>query len=291
MTEVTSSAPTKSARALHLYCCMQTSLYIAFDDKERKWSEKHRMAHCVGENLQPLDPSDHGLQLLAKLSFKLKFNSNKSMSDIRREVTSIFAEDINERFLKQRETLYHLLSLRAKPGGWAQLDVLWEHFTGTSLTHVVSHIPMSNYLNPCENYENGSIYKVDPTWYQWSGEWYEDGQPSYYLNPLPQHFVGNDLLGVISSLDDHARRCYETIGNEDLAEKLVLNVTDSAGNSIFSLELPDAKGARDLDVELLLDNLHIHSNQSQVLSTIKKAFGENAYLRFIGKKFGQDLSL
>lgn len=249
------------------------------------------MAHCVGENLQPLDPSDHGLQLLAKLSFTLKFNSNKSMSDIRREVTSIFAEDINERFMEQRDTLYNLLSLKAKPGGWAQLDVLWEHFTGTSLSHVISHIPIQHYLDPQENYENGCLYRVDSYWNQWSGECYEDGQPSYYFNPLPQHFVGNNLLGIISNLGDHAKRCYEAIGKGDAAEKLVINVYDSADNSIFSLELPDAKGAKDLDVELLIDNLHIHSHQSQVLSTIKKAFGENAYLRFIGKKFGQDLSL
>lgn len=292
MTVAVEPIPTQSAKALHLFCCLQTSLYIAMSDQERVWAGEHPMAHCIGENLQPLAPSDHGLELLAKLSFASRFDSSELMSKIRRNVAGIFSEDISKSFLVQRETLYDLISLRNKPGGWAQIDALWEHFTGTSLSHLVSHIPMSNYVNMNDNYEDGCVYQVSPTWYQWTGGYGEDGGPDFYLNPLPQHFAGNNLSWVISNLVDHAKRCYEVLEqSSDRVEKLNLYVVDSDGNSIVSLNLPFECNPAEIDLDSLIDNLHIHKSKFQVLSKIKTALGENAYLRFIGNKFSQDLGL
>ncbi|WP_338923801.1 hypothetical protein V0M98_36960 (plasmid) [Pseudomonas silesiensis] len=290
----TSSVPTPSAQAMHLLCCMNSSLVPSFYDN-RQWAGKHPLSHCVSENLQPLDPADPGLSLLGKMSRKGCFLADDLMDELRQDLSQPFNKDISQVYSQLQEHAHALLELKKKPGGWLQVEALWEHFTGTSLSHVLEHVPITDHMDPSDDFSNGCRYFVESVWYQDSGDC-DDGDACYYVNPIPQVLVANDLATLLSKLELHAQRCDEFLvtmaRNPTRLDAIKIDICNGSDTRIMSLGLPDMGEPKKISkVRFDLRELKIHGQREIALDAIKKGLGENRYLNHIGNDFGRDIGL
>lgn len=284
MISSTFSCATQSAQALHLICCMKTSLYQSFGSK-REWPREQPLENCITENFRPLDPHDPGLELLAKISAKNSFGESDLMGDLRRDLYPPL-----ESPMLLLEHAHALLQLKLKPGGWLQVEAIWEHFTGASLTNAQEHLSINDYLDPATDFTNGYRYSVKSTWYQ------EADDDQYYHNPLPETLFGNDLTSIFSRLERYAERCDVFLEQEgqknDALEGIGLVIWDDKDEPVMSLTLTDHSYEENRS-EPRFDTrkIRIYSQRYSVLYAIKKVYGQHGFLAHRGKEFTMELGI
>lgn len=188
------------------------------------------------------------------------------------------------------EHSHALLQLKQKHGGWQQLEAIWEHFTGASLTNAQEHLPINEYMDPASDFTDGCRYSVESTWYQ------EVDDDQYYHNPLPQMLFGNDLAGILSRLERYAERCDEVLiqdgQDKDLLEGIGIAIRDEKGQPVMSLVLTDHSYQEHTSKPRFdTTKIRIHSQRYLVLAAIKKAYGQHGFLAYRGKEFIQELGV
>lgn len=275
---------TPSAQAMHLLCCIRSSLYLSFDDK-REWPGKQPLKDCITENFRPLDPRDPGLELMARISGKVCFEESDLMEDLRQDLYRPL-----ESPMSLLEHAHALLQLKQKPGGWLQVEAIWEHFTGASLTNAQEHLHINEHMDPAADFTDGCRYFVESIWYQEA----EDDQ--YYHNPLPQMLVGNDLPSILSRLEIYAERCDELLmkhgQKKETLEGIGIVIRDEKGRSIMSLGLTDHSYEENrAKPRFDVTKFRIHSQRYAALAAIRKAYGQHGFLAYRGKEFTQELGV
>lgn len=275
---------TPSAQAMHLLCCMRSSLNPSFYDK-RQWSGQHPLEDCVTENLRPLDPRDPGLELMARLSGKVRFEGSDLMKDLRQDLYRPLWSPVS-----LLDHAHALLQLKQKPGGWLQVEAIWEHFTGASLTNAQEHLPINEYIDPASDFTDGCRYSVESIWYQ------EADDDQYYHNQLPEMLFGNDLASILSRLEIYAERCDELLMKKGQTkgslEGIGISIRDEKGRYILSLHMPDQSFLENrAKPRFDITQFRIHSHRYAALAAIRKAYGQHGFLAYRGKEFTLELGV
>lgn len=284
----TITSVTDSARAIHLLCCMKSALHEAYWSK-RLLGDDRPLAHCLAENLECLNPIDPGLLLLAKISGASRFEDGESMRTLRTRISCALQES-GRTFAGLIEHSQALLDLQRKPGGWLQLEAMWEHFTGISLSHLQSHVPITDFMNPSEDYSAGCRFSVQSIWIQ------DIGDDCYHENTLPESLVANDLTDLLTRLEVHAQRCDQAMINYGLSrehlEEVAITIHDHKDQLLMILHLLDVpRDADEAFARFDLANLRIHGNRDMCLDAIESAFGRQVRLVHAGKIFAQELGM
>lgn len=279
---------TDSARAIHLLCCMKSALHEAYWSK-RLLGDDRPLAHCLAENLEILNPGDPGLLLLAKISGAVRFDDGESMRTLRTRI-SCALEESGRTFAGLIEHSQALLDLQRKPGGWLQLEAMWEHFTGISLSHLQTHVPITDFMNPSEDYSAGCRFSVKSIWIQ------DIGDDCYHENTLPESLVANDLTDLLTRLEVHAQRCDQAMINYGLSrehlEEVAITIHDDKDQLLMILHMPDVpRDGHESYARFDLANLRIHGNRNLCLDAIESAFGRQARLVHAGKEFTLELGV
>lgn len=279
---------TPSAQAIHLLCCMKSALHDAYWSK-RLLANDRPLSHCLAENLETLNPSDPGLILLARISGRERFDGTDTMQALQ---TSLL-HDIKKSGRTFSGLVGHaqaLLDLSHKPGGWLQIEAMWEHFTGISLSHLHTRVPITDFLNPTEDYSAGCRYSVESVWFQ------DIGDDCFYPNTLPESLVGNDLVDLLNRLEVHAQRCDQAMINYGLSrehlEEVAIAIHDEKDQILMILHMLDVPGDADESFRRFdLANLRIHGNRNLCLDAIESAFGRQTRLVHAGKTFTLELGV